>query len=90
MEKSEKLVWHGSIGCNLWVEYNTPLYNGYTVQEIENKLKHLKWHEEDKKRYLSNVKQVIDIQMSGVNLNEIEGLKNQNFAITKFYLEQNN
>ena len=82
-----KLVYHQSIGKNLLVDYDTELYNGYSYQQLENIVNSLNWHKADKIRYMKNVAEVIEIQISGVNLNQIYNLKNQNFAITKFYLE---
>jgi len=63
-------------------------YNGYTINEIES-MPFSGWSECHKKDYIKNCKQVIECQMSGYNLNEIECLKNYNFSLVKFYMNIN-
>lgn len=61
-------------------------YNGYTLEQIKNKLP-LNMAEVHKLQYLSNCKQVIKNQISGYNLDYNEALKNYNFNLIRFYLE---
>ncbi len=62
------------------------LYNGYTLEQISNNLPSnmLEIH---KKQYLKNVKQVIQNQKSGFNLDYIETIKNSNFNLIQFHLK---
>ena len=61
-------------------------YNGYTLEQIENNLPP-NMAEVHKLQYLNNCKQVIKNQISGYNLDYNEALKNSNFNLILFYLE---
>lgn len=77
-------VWSDFFGRYVQVDTNN-LYNGKTIEAIESNLEG--WHEVDKKRYMQNVKDCIQIQLSGVNLSYTECLKYSNFLISKQYIE---
>jgi len=64
-------------------------YNGYTIEEIEARL-NPNMADCHKAEYMNNVREVIERQMSGFNLNEIENIKNTNFHITNLYLNNKN
>ena len=84
----KKLVYHQSLNSEFLVEYGVNTYNGYTIEEIES-MPFKGWAECHVKEYIRNCKEVIDIQMSGVNLNTIWGIKNYNFNLVQFYLKHN-
>lgn len=77
-------VYTNSFGF-IYVDLYSSKYNNYTLDQIK-RMPFAGWHEMDKKSYIQNCKEVIDIQMSGVNLGMIECLKNANFNITKRYV----
>jgi hypothetical protein len=60
-------------------------YNGYTLEEIKKNFPK-NMIELHKKMYLDNCKQVIKNELSGYNLDYNEAIKNTNFNIIKFYL----
>lgn len=60
-------------------------YNGYTLEEIQKNLPK-NMIELHKKIYLDNCKQVIKNQLSGYNLDYNETIKNTNFNLITFYL----
>lgn len=59
-------------------------YNGKTLEQIENNLPSnmIQLH---KDMYMNNCKKVIECQVSGYNLNEIEVIKNANFILHNMY-----
>ena len=63
-------------------EKNT--YNGKTLEQIASNLPSnmIQLH---KDMYLNNCKRVIECQVSGYNLNEIEIIKNANFILLNMY-----
>ena len=63
-------------------EKNT--YNGKTLEQIASNLPSnmIQLH---KDMYLNNCKRVIECQVSGYNLNEIEIIKNANFILHNMY-----
>ena len=63
-------------------EQNT--YNGKTLEQIASNLPNnmIQLH---KDMYLNNCKRVIECQVSGYNLNEIEIIKNANFILHNMY-----
>ena len=63
-------------------EKNT--YNGKTLEQIASNLpaNMIQLH---KDMYLNNCKRVIECQISGYNLNEIEIIKNANFRLMDMY-----
>ena len=63
-------------------EKNT--YNGKTLEQIASNLPSnmIQLH---KDMYLNNCKRVIECQVSGHNLNEIEIIKNANFILHNMY-----
>ncbi len=63
-------------------EQNT--YNGKTLEEIASNLPSnmLQFHRD---MYLNNCKRVIECQVSGYNLNEIEIIKYANFILHNMY-----
>ena len=63
-------------------EQNT--YNGKTLEQIASNLPSnmIQLH---KDMYLNNCKRVIECQVSGYNLNEIEIIKNANFILHNMY-----
>jgi|VirMetMinimDraft_7_1064189.scaffolds.fasta_scaffold08517_3 hypothetical protein len=60
-------------------------YNGLTIEQIENNLP-LNMIDLHKKQYIDNCKEVIKNQLSGYNLGYNECIKNTNFNMVKFYL----
>lgn len=60
-------------------------YNGKTTEQIQNNLpcNMVQCHKE---LYMKNVNRVIEIQTTGYNKHEIEGLKNTNFLLIQLYL----
>ena len=63
------------------------LYNGKTLEQIASNLPSnmIQLH---KDMYLNNCKRVIECQVSGYNINEIEIIKNANFILLQpYYLE---
>lgn len=64
---------------------NKALYNGKTVEQIENNLP-ANMISEHCKHYLNNVREVIQCQLTGINTQEIEIRKNANFNLINFYL----
>ena len=61
------------------------MYNGRTLAEIENNFP-LNMPEIHREIYLENCREVIKIENSGFNLNYIECVKNTNFNLINFYL----
>ena len=63
-------------------EKNT--YNGKTLEQIASNLPSnmIQLH---KDMYLNNCKRVIECQVSGYNLNEVEIIKNANFILHNMY-----
>ena len=79
-----KQVYTSSFGF-ITVDIYDHTYNGHTINEIET-MPFSGWHPADKERYIKNCREVIDIQLSGVNLSMIECIKNTNHQIAKQYL----
>jgi hypothetical protein len=67
-------------------EEQKPLYNGYSIERIEGNL-NPNMADAHKEQYMKNVREVIEWQVSGVNLERIDYLKNSNFFITLFYMQ---
>lgn len=67
-----------------FVAIGSDKYNNYSIAEIK-KMPFTGWINEHKKQYIDNCKKVIDCQMSGYNLQDIEYYKNFNFLLTKSY-----
>jgi hypothetical protein len=63
-------------------ESDKPLYNGRTIEQIRNNM-HPNMCAAWIDSYIDNCTRVIECQMSGKNLNEIEDLKNYNFNLLK-------
>jgi len=66
-------------------EEDKPLYNGMTIEQIENNIRESMSNIHEKE-YLDNCRQVITNQMTGYNLNQIDSIKNYNFDLTMYYL----
>lgn len=64
------------------------LYNGYTIEHIENNMPK-NMHKVDREQYMKNVKRVIEIQTTGMNLHELESIKNSNWFIISLYISKN-
>ena len=63
------------------------LYNSKTIEQICNNLPEC-MPQIHKDMYLNNCKRVIECQVSGYNINEIEIIKNANFILLKpYYIE---
>lgn len=66
---------------------NANLYNNKTIEQISNNLPS-NMPDFHRLEYLENCKKVIERQMTGYNVNEIEGIKNYNFILIKQYFNQ--
>jgi len=62
-----------------------PIYNGYSIRYIISHLPKnmIKYH---KKQYLKNCIEVYENETAGFNLDYCESLRNSNFNMIRFYL----
>lgn len=81
-------VWTDTFG-HVYVAYGSSLYNGYTIEEIEDKVNSYEWNNSDKKKYIENCRAVIKSQLAYMNAGLIESRMNANFNITLKYLTKN-
>ena len=61
-------------------------YNGYTFEEVKQRLETSKLTNNEKDLYLQRVKEVIKNEEAGMNLNYNECLKYSNFLLTEMYI----
>lgn len=85
----KKQVYTNSFGI-MTVDIYDNTYNGHTINEIET-MPFTGWSIADRDMYIENCREVIYMQLSGVNLGMIECLKNTNHyiateAMGKFFL----
>lgn len=76
-------VWHKDKSIHTYEKVGCMLYNGYTLEEVKQRTSFLGSFQ---KNYIENVVRVIDCQMSGLNLHEIDSCKNYNFELIKWFM----
>ena len=79
-----KQVYTNSFGL-VTVDIYDNTYNGYTIEQIK-KMNFSGWSSADREKYIENCREVINLQLSGINLGMIECLKNMNHYIAKRYI----
>lgn len=79
-----KQVYTNSFGI-ITVDLYDNTYNGHTIEKIEA-MPFTGWAIADREMYIKNCREVIEMQLSGVNLGMIECLKNTNHYIAKQYI----
>ena len=70
MKKEVYSLAHGIVTVDISID----TYNGFSIEQIKS-MPFAGWNSFDKSQYIANCERVIDIQMSGVNLHEIESIK---------------